>query len=91
MHGYEFPALGGIYGTAVLEKTFIPDKSENKVVFLSGVNCSGDGYYSSDCHSRNCRTFFTKDNAALLEKCTGENVWQGGERYSAIYLKSIYV
>ena len=59
--------------------------------FLSGVNCSGDGYYSSDCHSRNCRTFFTKDNAALLEKCTGENVWQGGERYSAIYLKSIYV
>jgi hypothetical protein len=62
-----------------------------KVVFLSGVNCSGDGYYSSDCHSRNCRTFFTKDNAALLEKCTGENVWQGGERYSAIYLKSIYV
>nr|DAJ24809.1 MAG TPA: hypothetical protein [Caudoviricetes sp.] len=55
------------------------------------MNCSGDGYYSSDCHSQNCRTFFTKDNAALLEKCTGENVWQGGERYSAIYLKSIYV
>ncbi|MFR4526741.1 MAG: hypothetical protein ACLVEE_01315 [Phocaeicola vulgatus] len=71
--------MGGIYGTAVLEKTFIPDKSENKVVFLSGVNCSGDGYYSSDCHSRNCRTFFTKDNAALLEKCTGENRMFGRE------------
>lgn len=27
------PHWAGLYGTAVLEKTFIPDKSENKVIF----------------------------------------------------------